>query len=79
MASLSITEIPDSVTHRLQSLAEQAGVDVETMIRRCLVQGIEQVEQVEQEIAELRRLRAGMPGVWITDEELDRAINEGRE
>ena len=78
MATLTLRNVPDELYERLKADA--------TRNRRSLNQeAIAQLEQTaprprtsEEMIAIMRRARERVPGLWLTPEEIDAAITEGR-
>jgi len=79
MATLTIKNVPDELYAELtrtakrhrRSINSEAIVQLETSLRKRDV-------DVEAELEEIRSNREKITGVWLTDDLLDRAKNEGR-
>jgi len=79
MATLTIKNLPDELYAELtrtakrhrRSINSEAIVQLETSLRKRDV-------DVEAELEEIRSNREKITGVWLTDDLLDRAKNEGR-
>lgn len=79
MATMTIKNIPDDLYDALKraaarhrrSLNQQVIVQLEAGLR------VEPLD-VEEFLAGARQVREQLTGVWLTDEELDEFINEGR-
>ncbi|MGB7159132.1 MAG: hypothetical protein WBD40_13770 [Tepidisphaeraceae bacterium] len=78
MATIALEKLPKEMVERLQRLAQEHGLIVEDEALRCLERGLSETEQVEAELREIRKLRESMPKVWLTDEILRAARDEGR-
>lgn len=79
MATLTIKNLPDSLYERLKltaakhrrSLNSEAIVQLEQSLNKHVI-------DVEETIERVRELRSKYPNVWLTDEDLELAKNEGR-
>ena len=79
MATLTIKNVPDELYAELtrtakrhrRSINSEAIVQLETSLRKRDV-------DVEAELEEIRSNREKITGVWLTDDSLDHAKNEGR-
>ena len=79
MATLTIKNLPDELYAELtrtakrhrRSINSEAIVQLETSLRKRDV-------DVEAELKEIRSNREKITGVWLTDDSLDHAKNEGR-
>ena len=79
MATLTIKNLPDELYAELtrtakrhrRSINSEAIVQLETSLRKRDV-------DVEAELEEIRSNREKITGVWLTDDSLDHAKNEGR-
>ena len=79
MATLTIKNVPDELYAELtrtakrhrRSINSEAIVQLETSLRK-------RDADVEAELEEIRNNRGKITGVWLTDDLLDRAKNEGR-
>jgi len=81
MATLTIKNLPDEIYATLTKTAKRnrRSINGEAIVR--LEQGLQAVEpDLEMTLARIRRNREEMKekGVWLTDEMLDLAKNEGR-
>ncbi len=79
MATLTIKNLPDDIYAALTKMAKRnrRSINGEAIVR--LEQGLQNVEpDVEATIERIRRNREKLKGVWLTDEFLDYAKNEGR-
>jgi plasmid stability protein len=81
MATLTIKNLPDEIYATLSKTAKRnrRSINGEAIVR--LEQGLLAVEpNLEMTIARIRRNREAMKekGIWLTDEMLDQAKNEGR-
>jgi plasmid stability protein len=81
MATLTIKNLPDEIYATLSKTAKRnrRSINGEAIVR--LEQGLLAVEpDLEMTIARIRRNRDAMEekGIWLTDEMLDQAKNEGR-
>lgn len=81
MATLTIKNLPDEIYATLTRTAKRnrRSINGEAIVR--LEQGLQAVEpDLEMTLARIRRNREVMKerGVWLTDEMLDLAKNEGR-
>jgi hypothetical protein len=79
MATLTIKNVPDELYKTISELAKknrrslnsQAIVQLEQSVRKPTV-------DVEETIRRARDLRAKYPAAWLSQEDVDRAKNEGR-
>lgn len=79
MATLTIKNLPDEIYAALgrtakrnrRSINREAIVQLEDSLSRV-------PRDVEKEIDEIRKLRESLTGVYLTDEDLEFAKNEGR-
>lgn len=78
MAAIQIKELPPNVAERIAKLAEERGSKVEDAALMCLERGVSELEQVQTELNEIRKLRESVTGVWLTDEMIRAARDEGR-
>ena len=79
MATLTIKNLPDEIYSALSKRAKQnrRSINSEAIIQ------LEQLKNgglrdVEAELEEIRELRKKTAGLWLTDEILEQAKNEGR-
>lgn len=78
MPTIAVEQLPTSLVDRLERLAGKHGVGVEDEAIRCLERGLSELEQVEADLQEIRKFRESMPHVWITEDTLRAARDEGR-
>lgn len=78
MSAIQIKELPANVADRITRLAHETGSAVEEEALRCLERGVSEREQAAAELADIRRFRESAPNVWLTDEMLRAAKEEGR-
>jgi len=80
MAAIELEKLPKATVDRLARLAHQHGTKLEDEAVKCLERGLSESEQVEADLEDIRNLRESISakGVWLTDEFLEQAINEGR-
>jgi histone H3/H4 len=78
MMTIELEQLSKDTVERLQRLAQQHGLRVEDEALKCIERGLSEIEQVELELLEIRKLRESMPGVWVTEEAVRAARNEGR-
>ena len=81
MATLTIKNLPDEVYAALGKMAKRnrRSINGEAIVR--LEQGLQNIEpDIEETLKRIRRNREQLKrqGVWLTDEFLDYAKNEGR-
>lgn len=79
MATLTIKNLPDEIYAALTKTAKRnrRSINGEAIIR--LEQGLQGVEpDIEATLDRIRRNREKLKGVWLTDEFLEYAKNEGR-
>jgi len=79
MATLTIKNLPDEIYAALSRTAKRnrRSINGEAIVR--LEQGLQNVEtDIEATLARIRKNREAMNDVWVTDEFLDYAKNEGR-
>jgi plasmid stability protein len=77
--ALTLEKLPDELVERLRRLASEHGSDVQSEAIQCLEKGLSEREQIEADLKEIRELRAQSNGVWMTDELIRAARDEGRE
>lgn len=78
MAAIQIKELPPNVAERITKLAQERGSKVEDAALLCLERGVSELEQVQAELTEIRKLRDSAKDVWLTDDMLRAARDEGR-
>jgi plasmid stability protein len=79
MATLTIKNLPEDVYAALSNLAKRhrRSLNSETIVQ--LEKILENVQpDNERRLERIRRLRDSLPDVWLSDEFLDFAKNEGR-
>lgn len=79
MANLTLKQVPDALYQRLKerAAAHRRSINNEAIV--CLEQILEpQPVDPRSRLAEIRRLRRDAPEVFLTDETLRRAREEGR-
>jgi hypothetical protein len=79
MQAVSVNLVSDELIERLQRLAQEHGSDVQLEAIQCLERGLTESEQIEFDLKELRELRSKFKSVWLTDEIIRAARDEGRE
>lgn len=79
MATLTIKNIPDALHQQLKDRAKQHRRSINSEVIVCLEQvlGRAPVDRTEL-LASIRARRQTMSGVYLTDEDLRAAKNEGR-
>jgi antitoxin FitA len=80
MASITLRNVPEDLYRKLSERAESHRRSVEDEALDCLgdAVGARSAESVERVLDDLRRFRESVKGVYVTDDELRRAIDEGR-
>ncbi len=78
MGAIPLKKLPQEMVERLQRLAQEHGVVVEDEALKCLERGLSESQQGAAELHEIRKFRESMPNVWLTDEMLRAARDEGR-
>lgn len=79
MATLTIKNLPDDIYSALGTLAKRHRRSINGEAIFQLEKAIQNVEpDTEKRLERIRRLRDSLPDVWLTDEFLDFAKNEGR-
>jgi plasmid stability protein len=79
MATLTIKNLPEDIYAALGSLAKRhrRSINGEAIVQ--LEKALENSDSNnERRLERIRRLRDSLPDVWLTDEDLDFAKNEGR-
>jgi len=79
MATLTIKNLPEDIYAALSNLAKRhrRSINGEAIVQ--LEKALENAEpDNERRLERIRRLRDSLPDVWLTDEFLDFAKNEGR-
>jgi len=81
MASITVKNIPDDLYRELKVRAEKNHRSVNSEMIFLIEQAVRRtrVRSADDIIARARVLREAAPNVYVTDEALDAAINEGRE
>ena len=81
MATITIKNIPDDLYQELKLRAERNHRSVNSEVIFLIEQAVRKtrVRSVEDVIARARVLRDAAPNVYVTDEALEAAINEGRD
>jgi hypothetical protein len=83
MASLQIENIPESLLKNLFEAAAKSGRSVNELAVEAMKLGVQVAQRdrawVEERLAAAAALRASMPGVWITNDDIRAARDEGRE
>ncbi len=79
MATLTIKNLPEDIYAALSHLAKRhrRSINSETIIQLEKVLANPEPDN-ERRLERIRRLRDSLPDVWVTDEFLDFAKNEGR-
>ena len=78
MGVIALEKLPKAMVERLERLAQEHGLVVEDEALKCLERGLSESEQVAAELREIRKFRESMPNVWLTDEMIRAARDEGR-
>lgn len=81
MATLTIKNLPDELYAALSKTAKKNRRSINSEAIICLEQSVQTCEaDVEVTLAEIREMRSKLrdKGVWLTDEILEQAKNEGR-
>ena len=76
--TIELEKLSKETVERLQRLAQQHGLGVEDEALKCLERGLSEIEQVETDLREIDKLRESMPNVWLTDQMIRAARDEGR-
>ena len=81
MATITIKGIPDDLYQELKLRAERNHRSINSEMIFLIEQAVRKtrVRSVEDVIARARVLRDAAPNVYVTDEALEAAINEGRD
>lgn len=79
MASLTVKNIPDGLHQRLKASAAQHRRSMNSEVIACLEQVLRS-EPIDPEafLVRVRALRAKSPRVFVTEQDLQQAKNEGR-
>ena len=82
MATLDHINLPDDLLAAIQRRATEHGVSVQEQVVQDLAQATSPADTDDESrlLDEIRREREAMAakGIWLTDESLKQAINEGR-
>lgn len=80
MATLTLKNVPDGLVRRLKERAARHRRSLNQEAIVCLEEGTGPMEE-QALLQEIKAAHAEMAakGVWVTPEEVDRFINEGRE
>jgi len=80
MATLTLKNVPEDLVRRLKTQAAQHRRSLNQEVITCLEQRVERADP-ERLLAEIDAAREKLAarGVWVTPEEVDRWIDEGRE
>lgn len=79
MATLTIKNLPDDIYSALGEMAKRHRRSINGEAIVLLEKAVQTVEpDIEKRLERIRQLRDSLPGVWLTDEFLTLAKNEGR-
>jgi len=80
MATLTVKNVPEDLVRRLKTQAAAHRRSLNQEVITCLEQRVERTDP-ERLLAEIDAAREKLAarGVWVTPEEVDRWIDEGRE
>jgi plasmid stability protein len=80
MATITLKNVPDDLHRRLKERAERHHRSLNREAIRCLEEAVAGDEPEEELLARIRANRARMAerGVWLTEESLREAIDQGR-
>ena len=78
----TIRDLPDAIYQSLVERAAQHGQSLERELVECVSSALRQeaarTADVEEELRGLRRFRESLGGIFVTEDELQRAKREGR-
>jgi len=80
MATLTIKNIPDELYEELKRSAAQHRRSINSEVIVCLEKALRSTKRIDPDefLADVRALRQSIPGIFVTDEDLRAAKNEGR-
>ena len=79
MPTITVENIPEELYKRLKRSASIHQRSLNDEVLACIqsVLGVHKID-VEDTIARARELREKMPGIWLTDDEINKAKRAGR-
>jgi len=78
MPDVTIRNLPDVFYQELRGAASAAGRSFDEHVIHLLRTAVRNRRDPRQILARAAVLRASMPGVWVTQADVDRLKNEGR-